>query len=92
VTAPEGCPRCGGPWVDGRLAVPVVGSLRFSYRLGTNDVATEVDARMCADCGHVDLRARNPEMIVRARRAEREGGTRSVLMRRARRPGAAQEG
>ena len=92
MSEPERCPLCGGSWVDGRLAVPVVGSLRFSYRLGTNDVATEVDARMCADCGHVALRARNPEMIVRARRAEREGGTRSVLLRRARRSGTAQEG
>jgi hypothetical protein len=71
----EGCPLCGGEWVDGRLAVPVVGSLRFSYRLGTNDVTTEVAARMCGDCGHVGLRARDPEMIVRARRAAEQGRT-----------------
>ena len=66
---PDACPLCGGQWVDGRIAVPIVGSLRFVYRLGTNEVATEVAARLCETCGHVDLRARNPEMIVRARRA-----------------------
>ncbi len=76
----DGCPLCGGAWVDGRLAVPVVGSLRFSYRLGTTEVGTEVAARMCEGCGHVALRARDPEMIVRARRAAeltrgRRGGT-----------------
>ncbi len=71
-----GCPLCGGSWIDGRLAVPVVGSLRFSYRLGTTEVATEVAARMCGDCGHVALRARDPEMIVRARRAEELTGGR----------------
>lgn len=69
----DACPLCGGGWVDGRLAVPVVGSLRFSYRLGTNDVTTEVAARMCADCGHVGLQARDPEMIVRAQRAAEQG-------------------
>jgi protein involved in polysaccharide export with SLBB domain len=67
--APAGCPRCTGPLVDGRIAVPIVGSLRFVYRLGTNDVATEVAARMCQDCGHVDLVAREPQVIARARRA-----------------------
>ena len=76
------CPLCGGAWVDGRLAVPVVGALRFSYRLGTNDVTTEVAARMCGDCGHVALQARDPEMIVRASRADTargHSGPRSVL-------------
>ena len=75
MTEPDRCPLCAGEWVDGRLAVPVVGALRFSYRLGTNDVTTEVAARMCADCGHVGLRARDPEMIVRARRAAEQGRT-----------------
>ena len=75
MTEADRCPLCGGEWVDGRLAVPVVGALRFSYRLGTNDVTTEVAARMCADCGHVGLRARDPEMIVRARRAAEQGRT-----------------
>ena len=82
MTEPEDrCPLCGGEWIDGRLAVPVVGSLRFSYRLGTNDVTPEVAAPMCADCGHVGLRARDPEMIVRARRAAERGrvGTRWVI-------------
>jgi hypothetical protein len=67
------CPSCGGQWVDGRIAVPIVGALRFVYRLGTNEVATEVSARMCGDCGAVELRARDPETIVRAQRAAAQG-------------------
>jgi Zn-finger nucleic acid-binding protein len=72
VTA-EQCPSCGGEWVDGRIAMPIVGALRFVYRLGTNEVATEVAARMCADCGAVQLRARDPQAIVRAERAAANG-------------------
>lgn len=63
------CPSCGGQWIDGRIAVPIVGSLRFVYRLGTNEVTTEVAARICGECGAVELRARDPEAIVRAQRA-----------------------
>jgi hypothetical protein len=63
------CPLCGGRWIEGRMAMPLVGSLRFVYRLGTNDVAAEVRAQMCTDCGHVRLRARDPEMICRAEQA-----------------------
>ena len=70
------CPVCAGSWVDGRISVPIVGALRFVYRLGTNEVTTEVVARMCEDCGHVDLHARDPELIVRARRAATQGRTR----------------
>jgi hypothetical protein len=65
----ESCPLCGGQWIEGRMAMPLVGSLRFVYRLGTNDVAAEVRAQMCTDCGHVRLRARDPEMICRAEQA-----------------------
>ena len=25
-TSPAGCPVCGGPWTDGRIAVPIVGT------------------------------------------------------------------
>jgi hypothetical protein len=63
------CPLCGGRWIEGRVAMPLVGSLRFVYRLGTNDVAAEVLAQMCTDCGHVALRARDPELIRRAEHA-----------------------
>jgi hypothetical protein len=63
---PDTCPLCGGRWIDGRMAMPLVGSLRFVYRLGTNDVAAEVRAQMCTGCGHVRLRARDPEPIRRA--------------------------
>ena len=69
------CPACGGPWVDGRIAVPIVGSLRFVFRLGTNEVTTEVGAQMCESCGHVELRAQNPDVIARARRAAAQGRT-----------------
>ena len=51
----EHCPSCGGQWIDGRIAVPIVGSLRFVYRLGTNEVTTEVAARMCG-CGRATRR------------------------------------
>jgi hypothetical protein len=74
--AAPGCPVCGGPWTDGRIAVPIVGALRFVYRLGTNEITTEVAASLCEDCGHVELRARNPELIGRARRAAAQGTTR----------------
>jgi hypothetical protein len=63
------CPLCQGQWIDGRLAIPIVGSLRFVYRLGTNEVGTEVVARMCKDCGHLELRGRDPELISRAQAA-----------------------
>ena len=69
----ERCPSCGGEWIDGRIAVPIVGSLRFVYRLGTNEVTTEVAARMCADCGYIHLQARDPASIARAQRAAAHG-------------------
>lgn len=69
------CPQCTGPWIDGRLAMPIVGGLRFGYRLGTTEVTTEVAARMCAGCGHVELRAQQPELIDRAARAAAAGAT-----------------
>lgn len=71
----EGCPLCGGPWIDGRIAVPIVGSVRFVYRLGTNEVSTEVAARMCEACGHVGLRAREPGLISRAQQANTQSRT-----------------
>jgi predicted Zn-ribbon and HTH transcriptional regulator len=66
---PQRCPSCGGQWIDGRIAMPIVGGLRFTYRLGTNEVTTEVAARMCKDCGYVELRAREPDLISRAAQA-----------------------
>jgi hypothetical protein len=65
----ERCPACQGQLIDGRVAMPIVGSLRFVYRLGTNEVATEVVAQMCKDCGHVELRGRDPDLIRRAQAA-----------------------
>jgi hypothetical protein len=63
------CPECGGHLVAGRIAVPIVGSLRFVYRLGTNEVSTEVAAQLCVDCGRVRLQAKDTELIRRAERA-----------------------
>ena len=63
------CPECAGSWLDGRIALPIVGGLKFVYRLRTNEVATEVAARMCSDCGRVELRAKDPDLIRRAHQA-----------------------
>ena len=54
--------------------MPIVGGLRFTYRLGTNEVTTEVAARMCGDCGRVDLRGREPDLIRRAEQASVQAG------------------
>jgi hypothetical protein len=67
--AAEPCPDCGGSTVAGKVAVPIIGTLRFVYRLGTNEIATEVAALMCGDCGRVTLRAKDPALIQRAQRA-----------------------
>jgi hypothetical protein len=72
-SAPDQCRECGGSWTAGRIAVPIVGSLRFVYRLGTNEVSTEVAADLCGNCGHVRLRARDPKLIEQAGRAARYG-------------------
>lgn len=57
------CRDCGGSLVEGSMALPLLGSPRFAYRLGTTEVTTEVAALMCLDCGTVRLRARDPERI-----------------------------
>jgi hypothetical protein len=62
----EGCPECGGSWLSGKIAMPITGGLKFVYRLRTNEVATEVAARMCGDCGRVELRGKDPGLIRRA--------------------------
>jgi hypothetical protein len=71
--AAQRCPHCGAALLPGNVAVPIIGSLRFVYRAGTNEVSTEVDAGLCADCGQVTLRARDPSQIVQAQRAFRLG-------------------
>ena len=58
--------------------MPIVGGLRFTYRLGTNEVTTEVAARMCGGCGQVDLRAREPDLIRRAEQASPRPGRRAM--------------
>ena len=84
------CPLCGGQWIDGRVAIPIVGSLRFVYRLGTNEVATEVTARMCKDCGHLELRARDPDLIRRADQASTQARPARRRPLRAHRPSTAE--
>jgi hypothetical protein len=73
------CGDCGGTLVEGSMALPLLGSPRFAYRLGTTEVTTEVTASMCPDCGAVRLRGRNPERIrnaaaARAVRSRRSPG------------------
>jgi hypothetical protein len=69
------CPDCGGSWLAGRVAVPVLGALRFVCRVGTTEVGTEVAARLCGDCGRIDLRATDPDVIRRAQHAAKLGRT-----------------
>lgn len=57
------CRDCGGTLVEGSMALPLLGSPRFAYRLGTTEVTTEVAALMCLNCGTVRLRGRNPDRI-----------------------------
>jgi hypothetical protein len=79
LTSPaEGCPECDGSWLSGKIAIPIAGGLRFVYRLRTNEVATEVTARMCGDCGRVELRGKDPGLIRRAH----EAGQRASAMPR----------
>ena len=60
------CERCGGETIEGALALPMLGRARFSYRLGSQSIETEVDARMCASCGALSFTASDPAKIVRA--------------------------
>ena len=71
----ERCRRCGGSLLDGNIAMPVLGGLRFVLRVGTGEAATEVAAQMCAQCGEVTLRGRDPARIVQAQRAAKLGKT-----------------
>jgi hypothetical protein len=72
------CRDCGGSLVEGSMALPLLGSPRFAYRLGTTEVTTEVAALMCVDCGTVRLRARDPGRI-RSAAAAREARPSSRL-------------
>lgn len=55
--------------VAGEIALPMLGTARFAYRVGGVSVETELDGAMCADCGAVVFHARNPERIGRAHRS-----------------------
>jgi hypothetical protein len=57
------CSECGGDLVDGSMGLPLLGSPRFAFRLGTKEVQTDVLASMCRDCGRIDLRASDPGRI-----------------------------
>ncbi|MGH7903354.1 MAG: hypothetical protein ACREPA_04400 [Candidatus Dormibacteraceae bacterium] len=79
MAAPTGvaCRLCGGEMIAGVISVPVLGSFKFSYRVRTTTVDTEIEGLMCAGCGGVVLTARDPERIRRAHDALRraDGGT-----------------
>ncbi|MPY57626.1 hypothetical protein [Streptomyces spongiae] len=62
-TPADSCRDCGGTLVEGSMALPLLGSPRFAYRLGTTEVTTEVAALMCPSCGTITLRGRNPDRI-----------------------------
>jgi hypothetical protein len=61
--AEDACRDCGGTLVEGSMALPMLGSPRFAYRLGTTEVTIEVAALMCLSCGIIRLRGRNPDRI-----------------------------
>ena len=69
------CLSCGGAMIEGSMAVTVLGSPRFVVRVATTEVATEVAAAMCAACGLIQLRARDPVAIRTARAAAGLGRT-----------------
>lgn len=64
------CHLCGGDVIAGTVALPVVGQAKFAYRLpGVPAIETEIDGTMCVVCGAVAFRARDPERIRAAHRA-----------------------
>ncbi len=67
----QSCSTCGGELLRGELGLPILGMPRFSYRVKTTTVDTEVDGFMCSRCGAVVLRARHPQRITLAHEALR---------------------
>lgn len=65
------CARCGGETIAGVLALPLLGRAKFAYRLGTQSIETDVDARMCATCGTVAFVVGDPSRIIHAAKADR---------------------
>lgn len=65
------CARCGGETIDGVLALPLLGRAKFAYRLGTQSIETDVDARMCAVCGTLAFVVGDPSRIIHAAKADR---------------------
>lgn len=64
---PATCGECGGEMVPGAISLPLLGTAKFEYRLGGGaSVETEIDGQMCAACGLVVFRARDPGRIRRA--------------------------
>lgn len=72
------CPECGGDLIIGTVAFPFLGTPRFAYRLKTVDVAVDLTARLCVDCGCVVLRAQDAEPIRQARAALHRAGLYSM--------------
>jgi hypothetical protein len=65
------CSRCGGALIAGAFVLPILGRAKFAYDLRGRSIETDVDARMCSDCGLLTLNAEDPERIRRAYKAER---------------------
>ncbi len=57
------------------MAVAVLGAPRFVVRIGTTEVATEVGATLCGECGLVQLKGRDPAGVRTARLAAGLGRT-----------------
>lgn len=64
------CVRCGGRRVEGRFALPLLGSAKFAVRLGTMSVETDIVCTVCLECGLVDLGVADLERIRKAIHAE----------------------
>jgi|GEM_PF-4636163 hypothetical protein len=63
------CPSCGAELVKGDLAFPILGTARFSYKVKTFTVETEIFAYMCSRCAAIWLYAKDPTKILRAYKA-----------------------
>jgi len=65
------CSRCGGALIAGAFVLPILGRAKFAYNLRGRSIETDVDARMCSDCGLLTFTAEDPERIRRAYQADR---------------------
>jgi hypothetical protein len=86
------CSRCGGALIAGAFVLPILGRAKFAYDLRGRSIETDVDARMCSDCGLLTLTAEDPERIRRAYKAERYAEAATAATARLPRRGPAPRG